>query len=31
MMVPATNERFQIRVGDRVEVLERGEHNYLKQ
>ena len=30
-LVPAKNERFRIRVGDRVEVLERGKHLYLKQ
>jgi len=28
-MVPAKNERFQLRVGMGIEVLERGEHYFL--
>ena len=30
-LVPATNDVIQVKVGDEVEVLERGEHCYLKQ
>lgn len=29
--VPATNEPFQIRVGDSIEVLKRGHHHHLKE
>lgn len=29
-MVPAKNKEFQIRVGDSVKVLERGEHFFLR-
>ncbi|KAK5323898.1 hypothetical protein LTR93_004682 [Exophiala xenobiotica] len=30
-LVPAESAEFQIRVGDEVQVLERGEHHYIKQ
>ncbi|KAI1628253.1 MOSC domain-containing protein [Exophiala viscosa] len=30
-LVPAESEPFQIRVDDEIEVLERGEHHYIKQ
>jgi len=30
-LVPAESERFLIQVGDEIEVLERGEHHYIRQ
>lgn len=30
-LVPAESQPFQIRVGDQIEVLERGEHHYIRQ
>lgn len=30
-LVPAESETFQLKTGDEIEVLERGEHHYMKQ